>query len=449
MKLLTFWIVVCSSIGGMLYGYDLGVFSGSIYLITRHIHLTTEDIGIAGGAVFIGGLAGTILTGYLSDKFGRRAMIMLGGALFIVGVILILKTNTFFELICSRVVLGIAVGFVSVAVPSYLSEIAPTPIRGQSVTIFQLFLTIGILFAFVIDMIFLPSGNWHLMYAILIIPAIILCITMFFLPESPRWLMSKGREYEALHILKITRTEEQALQDLATMNLAHLADQKSRWRDLFNRNVAPALTIVLLVAILNQLTAVNAVLLYAPAIFQAAGLINVQSAIEASTLIAFTNFIATVIGALLIDKLGRRFLLMFGTSGVCISYFFLGWAIHFDLSALYLLYGMLSFIFCFAVGPGYIVWLVLTELLPTGVRGKGLAVALFVNSLTSWLITSIFLEIKDTLGIGHTYFLFSFFTFLYFMVAWKLLPETSQRSLEQIQEDLAHLTLKHHQQEGK
>ena len=204
-----------------------------------------------------------------------------------------------------------------------------------------------------------------------------------------------------------------------------------------------------MVAILNQLTAVNAVLLYAPAIFQSVGLKGVQSAVEASSLIALTNFIATIMGALLIDKLGRRFLLMFGTAGVCLSYLALGWAVYFNFAPLYILYGMLSFIFCFAVGPGYIVWLVLTELLPTGVRGKGLALALFVNSLTSWLVTSIFLEIKNTLGMGHTYFLFSFFTFLYFIVAWKFLPETSQRSLEQIQADLTRHPHIPHQQEGK
>ncbi len=433
---LTFWIVVCSSIGGMLYGYDLGVFSGSISLIKHHINLSTLQIGIAGGAVFIGGLGGTILTGSLSDRFGRRTMIMIGSLLFILGVILIVQTNSFFDLLCSRIVLGVAVGFVSVAVPSYLSEIAPTKIRGRSVTIFQLFLTLGILFAYVIDMLFAPSGNWHAMYAILIVPALVLCVTMFFLPESPRWLMGHGKEAEALHILHMTRPHEQALLDLKAMQEAHLIDQKSRWRDLFNRREARVLTLVLVVAMFNQLTAVNAVILYAPSIFKAAGLLDQQSAMFASTLIALTNFIATVIGALLIDKLGRRFLLMLGTSGVTLSYLSLGMAIHLNSPPSYVLGGMLLFIFCFAVGPGYIVWLILTELLPTGVRGKGLAVALFVNSLTSWLVTSTFLEIKDRLGMGNTYFLFAFCTFLYFIVAWKWIPETAQRSLEQIQTDL-------------
>jgi MFS family permease len=275
------------------------------------------------------------------------------------------------------------------------------------------------------------------MYILIIIPALILFLSMFYMPESPRWLMNKDREAEALQVLTLTRPLQEAQRDLEAMKRAHAEDQRSRWRDLFNRRVALPLTIVLMVAVLNQLTAINSILIYAPVVFKAIGIKGTQNAINASIFIGLINFLATIVGACLVDKLGRRFLMMLGTGGVTIAYIFLALANHFAWPAGASFLGILCFIFCFAAGPGAIVWLVLTELLPTGVRGKGMAVALFANSLTSWAIASVFLEIKNSLGTSMTFIILSVFTFCYFMVSWKLIPETKQRSLEQIQADFS------------
>ncbi len=446
---LTFWIVLCAGIGGILYGYDLSVFSGSIYLIQNQLHLTIKQISLAGGAVFMGGLIGTMLTGYLSDQFGRRAMIIAGSICFILGILITINIQSFDEFFFSRVVLGIAIGVVSVSVPSYLSEIAPTPIRGRSVTIFQLFLTGGILIAYIANSLFLPSGNWKILYILVILPSLILGVSMFYLPESPRWLMSKERATQALKILQLTRPEDEALADLEGMKLAHEMDQKSRWQDLLSRHTRRSFFVVLLVAILNQLTAINSILIYAPAIFKAAGMTGTQNAVDASILIGLVNFLSTVMSMFIVDKLGRRSLLFFGTMGMTLAYICLALITHLALDPLYAVIGMMVFIFCFAVGPGPIVWLILTELLPTGVRGKGLAVALFVNSLTSWAIASLFLQIKTDIGIGHTYLIFAFFTFCYFIVTWTLIPETKQRSLEQIQDDFTTNHPSHHTYKGR
>jgi SP family galactose:H+ symporter-like MFS transporter len=404
---LIFWTIICASVGGILYGYDLGVFPGAIYSIQHDIGLTSNQIDLSGGAVFMGGLLGTLCTGYLSDRFGRRIMIMVGSLLFMIGVLLTIRINSFLAFFMSRIVLGIAIGVITVTIPSYLSEIAPTKIRGRSVIIFQVFLTIGILFAYVAGSILSPGDHWHIMYIIIMIPAAFLLIAMFFLPESPRWLMSHHQETKALRVLTLTRPKQEALNDLNAMKQAHLDDTKSRWRDLLNRNIALPFTIVLLVAVLNQLTAINSILIYAPAVFKAAGMRGTEHAINATVFIGLINFIATVVGACFVDKLGRRFLMMLGTGTVTLSYLFLAMASHFAWPPFASFIGILCFVFCFAAGPGAIVWLILTELLPTGVRCKGLSVALFANSLTSWAVASVFLQIKDHFGISSTYLLLS------------------------------------------
>ncbi|MCX7123363.1 MAG: sugar porter family MFS transporter [Gammaproteobacteria bacterium] len=440
---LIFWIITCASIGGFLYGYDLGVFPGSIYSIQKEIDLTVNQIDISGGAVFMGGLIGTLITGYLSDRFGRRIMISVGSILFITGVLLTLAIASFYEFLFSRIVLGIAIGVITVAIPSYLSEISPTRIRGRSVVVFQIFLTIGILLAYIVDSILAPSGHWQEMYLIILIPATLLFLSIFFLPESPRWLMTQNREEEALKILNMTRPKEEAASDLIAMKSAHKQDQRSRWRDLFNRRVALPLTIVLVVAVLNQLTAINSILIYAPAVFNAAGIKGTQNAIDASIFIGLINFIATILAACFADKLSRRLLMMLGTGGVTLSYLFLALVSHFSASPTASLIGILCFIFCFAVGPGALVWLILTELLPTGVRGKGLSIALFANSMTSWAVASVFFHVNNMLGMTHTYLLLAFFTLCYFIISWRLIPETTHHSLEEIQKAFSTRKQKH------
>ncbi len=434
---LLFWIIFCSSLGGILYGYDLGVFSGTIFFIQKDLGLTTSQIGVLGGMVFIGGLIGTMVTGYLSDKFGRRTMIIAGAALFVLGIVGLLLKPNFYHMLYARIVLGTAVGVVSVAVPSYLSEIAPARIRGRSVTIFQLFLTAGILLAYVMDTLLTHSGSWRSMYAISLFPAGLLLVTMLFLPESPRWFASKGQVKKALNILKRIRPLAEAEAEMAGI-LKSPYKMRAHWRDLFRRELAFPLVLTLLIAILNQLTAINSILLYAPEIFRQAGFHSHTSDMEGSVLIGLINFIGTIIGTLIIDKVGRRSLLMFGTLGVTLSYFFLALTMHWHWPSFCSLAGLLTFIFCFAVGPGSMVWLIMTELLPSNIRGKGLALALFANSLTSWGVSTIFLQMKANIGLIHTYLIFGFFTFFYFILALKYLPETKKKSLEQIQVDMAH-----------
>jgi len=272
-KAITFWMIVLSGIGGILYGYDVGVFSGAIPFIRETIfaHVPASQmatkIGIIGGAVFGGGLVGTLITGYLADRFGRRMMIIVSCVVFLLGILCILLANSFAALLAARLLLGVGVGIVAVAVPLYLAEVAPTKIRGKGVTVFQLFLTLGILLAYVVDLYFTPSGSWRSMFAVIIIPALILLVSMLALPESPRWLVSKRKDDAALKVLKRIRNADEAQKELDMLqhSLKIVEESKRKygtWSELFSKKLALPLFLAIFVAVFNQFTAINGFLQY-------------------------------------------------------------------------------------------------------------------------------------------------------------------------------------------
>lgn len=455
-KALTFWMIVLSGIGGILYGYDVGVFSGAMPFIIKEIfagvdkHTLAREIGIIGGAVFGGGLFGTLVTGYLSDKFGRRNVIILSCIIFIIAILVVVDAHSFSALLIGRLLLGIGVGIVAVVVPLYLTEVAPTHIRGMSVTVFQLFLTIGILLAYVVDLYFTPTGNWRAMFTVIVIPATILLLSMIILPQSPRWLVSKLRYRKALKILHRIRSAEDAEKELLEIkkNVEHHQKQQGygTWAELFRRDMIKPLLLAIFVAIFNQLTAINGFLQYAPSVFKAAGFASESGAMMGTIGLGAINFIFTAIALTLIDKLGRRRLILLGTATIVIAYIFLG-CLHFfsgqlptSTMGILSLIGLLVMVGGFAIGPGVVVWLAISELFPTEVRGKGMSLGVFASSLSAWLVTSLFLEVQTLIGLQGSYWLFAVCTAVYFIVTWKYLPETNQKSLEQVQDELEHTT---------
>tara|TARA_R110000868_G_scaffold69261_1_gene204147 strand:+ start:23433 stop:24737 length:1305 start_codon:yes stop_codon:yes gene_type:complete len=432
-------MIVCAGLGGILYGYDIGVYSGALPFIRDQLHLSTHQVGFIGGAMFGGSLVGTLITGYLSDQFGRRKMIIAASALFMIAVLAIVNSTTFSGLLISRIILGIGIGVVQVAVPTYLSEVAPTSVRGLSVTMFQLFLTIGIVSAYLIDYGFTAIGDWQAMFAVIAIPASVLLISMIILPESPRWLFSKLRTEEAIAVLHRTHSPEEAKLELSEI-VASIDAKHGRWRDLFTSKLALPLFIAFFIAIFNQLTAINGFLQYAPIVFRSAGFTSNTGAMMGTVGLGAINFIGTVLAMILVDRVGRRRLIIIGTAGIVVSYAFLAITSHMHLSqhvaGITSLVGLLAFVVMYAVGPGVVVWLAMQEFFPTEVRAKGLALCLFANSLTAWVITTSFLWIKDGLGLSGTYWLFGICTLAYCVVSAKFLPETKQRSLEEVQMDL-------------
>lgn len=453
-KSLTVWMIILSGIGGILYGYDVGVFSGAMPFIQSSIFggfnqaTMMRYTGIIGGAVFGGGLFGTLITGYLADKFGRRNIIIFSCLIFLLGILFIITAHSFLSLLIARLLLGVGVGIVAVVVPLYLAEVAPTNIRGKSVTVFQLFLTIGILLAYVVDLYFTPTGNWRAMFAVIMLPAAILLISMMVLPQSPRWLVTKSRYSKALKILHRIRNPQEAEHELEEIKASVQQHEKLQsygtWSALFDQPMLKPLALAVFVAIFNQFTAINGFLQYAPAVFHEAGFQSSNGAMMASISLGLVNFIVTAIALTLIDKLGRRRLVLIGTAGMVIAYALLA-SLSSSLLRTYLsssitdtvsLIGLLLIVACFAIGPGVVVWLAISELFPTEVRGKGMSIGLFASSLAAWFVTSIFLEIQTRLGLHGSYIIFGVCTLIYFLVVWKFLPETNQKSLETVQKEL-------------
>ena len=433
---LIYAITLCAGLGGVLYGYDIGVISGALPLMQKTITLSLQQQELIVGGVLAGSLLGTLFTGAAADRYGRRAMILLACIIFACGVSLIIMAHGFASLICARLLLGLGVGVISVAVPLYLSEIAPAHLRGRSVAMFQIFLTFGIMLAYLVDLFFTQQGNWRAMFALILVPTLVLFVSMLLLPETPRWLLSRGKERKARKILQglrpahLVEIEIQAIQ-------AGAQASKSSWRELLNPVYAPALFVALTIAVCNQLTGINVILQYAPIVMHSAGLSSGLAAMMATLGIGTLNFLATLVSMALVDVIGRKRLLIFGTGGVIMMSLYLALCSYIlpqgSTQATFVLLGLLAYIVCFAVGPGVIVWLAISELLPTKVRGKTVALCLFVNGLTATVLSSCFLSIQVHFGMGATYLLFAACTCVYFVTAKYFLPETNNRNLEDIQ----------------
>lgn len=432
----TCFIIFCAGLGGVLYGYDIGVISGALLFMQKSITLNDHQVGLIVGAVLSGGLIGTLITGPLADAWGRKKMIIAACLIFILGITLILLSNDFYTLFCARLLLGVGVGVIAVAVPLYLTEIAPASIRGRGITIFQLLLTFGIVLAYFVDLLFIPSQNWRGMFAVILFPAAVLLISMFFLPETPRWLLSKKKIEKAQKVLLKTRSRIEAGEEFNQIQ-ASLKVTQGSWPSLFKRSLWLPLAASLIIAACNQLTGINVLLQYAPLVIKSAGLNSQFGTMLGTVGIGLVNFVATILSFFLVDKFGRRILLLVGTAGIIIAYVYLGF-IHYlmpmgQLQAELSLVGFFGYILFYAIGPGVVVWLAISELLPTKVRGKAVALGLFVNSLAGAILSTVFLTIQNTLGMSGTYWLFAAFTIIYFLTALLLLPETKGKSLEEIQ----------------
>lgn len=435
------WVACLVSIGGILYGYDLGVISGALLFIKNAIPMSPAKLSLIGSAVLSGGLIGTLLSGPVGDRYGRRILIAAACLIFISGVSFILVAHSFITLFLARFLLGIAVGVVIVAVPLYVAEIVPSEDRGKYVTFFQLLLTFGIVLAYFIDLLFVPSGNWRGMFSVLFIPSIILLLGTWVMPESPRWLIANKQSEKARTILmKIRNCSVAVEEDLREIQLSLQASHGS-WRELFSPQLLLPSLIAISVAILNQLTGINSFLQYAPLILKQAGIGSNLVMMIGAAGIGLLNFLFTLLAISLIDTVGRRPLLLVGTAGVALAEIFLGCVNYYVPASanagMLSLIGLLLFIMFFAVGPGVVVWLVISEMFPTRVRGKGMSICLFFNSLASALLAGFFLPLVDFIGAGQTYWLFAFFTVGYFLVAYFLLPETKAKSLEEIQQVFA------------
>ncbi|MBU1926380.1 MAG: sugar porter family MFS transporter [Gammaproteobacteria bacterium] len=433
------FIILFAGLGGILYGYDIGIIAGALIFIKQEIVLTHAQISTLVAAVLGGGSIAILIAGPLADRFGRRRIISVSAIIFIVGILLLVSSHHFIGILIGRLIEGIGVGIITVIIPLYLAESAPSSIRGMGVTAFQLFLTGGILCAYLFSLIFAPTHSWRAMFLCSLVPATLLGIGSLLIIESPRWLFFKGKKEQALQALSNSRSAQETEHDVFLMTQLEIKNNKKQQKEhLFQRHILFPFAIALAVAVLTQLTGINVFLQLSTLILQHSGLhSNVQSMLG-SVSVGLVNFVITAVAMLCIDRIGRKPLLLIGTGGLTLSLIYLG-AIQYFLSPGTLqgyltISGFIFFILFFAIGPGVVVWLAISELMPMSIRGKGIAICLFANSLASTLFAMIFLSLVKQIGYAGVFWMCGGFTFLYLLLAVFFIPETKDKSLEEIEQ---------------
>lgn len=438
----TLVVMAFAGLGGILYGFDIGVISGALVFMEKDLSISANDSSLIVSAVLFGGAFATLVSGWFADRYGRRFSINVSAVIFIVGTVLLMLSNSFAMVMTGRLVQGIGIGIITIVVPLYVAETVPARFRGRGVALFQLCLTFGILLGYLVNYALEGTRDWQLMFATVLVPAALFLIGgLAVLPRSPRWLYQHGFGDEARDVLARTQGNAEvggALAEMQSIIEAEHATSGGSWGALLSRRYRKAFLIALGVGVLNQLTGINVLLQFNAPILTASGLTN--TAVLGSVGVGAVNFVVTGIALLLVDRLGRRPLLIFGTAGILVSLLFIG-VIHLffppSLFAGYAtLVGFIAFIVFYAVGPGVVVWLAISEIQPLVVRAKGMAVALFGNSLMSAVLAGVFMYLVSLIGYGGVFLLLAFFVLLYLLIAIFPLPETKGRTLEEIERSL-------------
>ena len=371
-----------SALGGLLFGYDTGVISGAILFIKQDFSLSSNMEEIVVSIVLAGAITGAAAGGFLTDRFGRRKVLIATAAVFTAGAVATAVTPTVSLLIFGRIVIGIAIGAASFTAPLYISEVAPVNIRGRLVSLNQIALTVGIVISYLVDYALSDTGGWRWMFGLSAVPAFLLGIGMIFMPESPRLLVSHSlidRARAVLRKIRGTDNIEAELQDIRQS----LAQQSGRWAELRNPLVRPALIVGVGLAVFQQITGINTVIYYAPTIFQFAGLKSASVSILATVGVGIINVLMTLVAMWIIDRVGRRPLLMTGLIGMILSLVILGLA--FMLPTLSSILGwiavgsMMLYVGSFAISLGPVFWLLISEIYPLKIRGLSMSIATIAN----------------------------------------------------------------------
>lgn len=437
-------LMIIASIGGVLYGYDIGIINGVLLFIKHDIPMTDIQLGLIVGAVILPSAIAIIIAGKLADWLGRRSMIRIASLIFMVSVICVVLSNSYEMVLYSRWLQGLAVGILTIVVPLYLAESVPSHLRGRGVGMFQLFLTGGILLGAIVNYFLVPTHNWRLMFGTALVPAIILFIGCFFIPKSPRWLLMKGYKDKAIGVLSLLNPTGVAKSECENIVSAIKRDTEEVGAGFFAfisamriKHFLLPFLISIVISILTQATGINSILQYSAVILSKAGLSTDSAALLGTNFIVGINFIVTIVSLVLVDKLGRKFILGLGTAVICLALCYCGFIFYFypygDTKAILLMIGLVFYVIGFSIGPGVCVFIVLSELMPSHIRSLGLGMALCLNSLIGGLLSSYFLFFARNIGYSTIFWICSGFALIYFLIAIFIIPETKNQSLEEIE----------------
>lgn len=434
------------ALGGFLFGFDTGVVSGALLYLKKDFGLNSFQQGSVVSVLLIGAVVGAASAGRLADRLGRRRALGLIGLVFIVGTVIAAAAPGYAVLMAGRIVLGLSVGAASATVPVYLSEISPTKIRGRLLTMNQLMITVGILVAYLVNLLFASSEAWRAMFAVGVIPAVLMvAATLWFLPESPQWLITHGQEDVARRSIAALTDEATANELIRRARQRIAAARETRKRNeeagvqgpkpLLARAVRPALVVGLTLAAVQQFAGINTIIYYAPTIIQQTGL-NASNSIFYSVFIGVINLIMTLVAIRLVDRVGRRPLVLVSLGLMAVSIFMLGLAFVVGMNSTLTLLFMVIYIAAFAGGLGPVFWTLIGELFPPSVRAEGSSVSTAVNWVSNFVVSLAFLPLAGVIGQGETFWIFAAICVLAFWFVSRYLPETQGRDPQQIQEGL-------------
>jgi sugar porter (SP) family MFS transporter len=427
-----------AGLGGLLFGYDTGIIASALLFVKKDFDLGSFEQGMVVSAVPVGAIFGAAIAGQAADKLGRRRTIVGAAVVFIIGALASAAAPGLAVLVIARVLLGIAVGLASANAPVYITEVAPPEERGRLVSYFQLAVTVGILVAYLVGLAFSGIDGWRWMLGLGAVPALALGIGMLQMPQSPRWLVMVGQDYAARKVLeKIRRDDEEAITQELEEIKGSLEAKPGSWSDLLQPAVRAALLIGVGLAVLQQVTGINTVIYYAPTIIQFTGINGDAAAIVASLGVGVVNILATLVALRLIDRAGRRPLLMVGVTGMAIALFVLGAAFLGNagttvISAIAII-SLMAYVAAFAISLGPVFWLMNSEIYPLNVRSKAAGVGTMANWTSNFIISLTFLPLINLLGRTGAFWAYAVVGVLTLWFCWKLVPETKDKELEQIE----------------
>jgi sugar porter (SP) family MFS transporter len=429
------FVITVASFGGFLYGYHTGVIAGALGFLSSRFQLSIADQGMVVSIILVGALIGAMGAGTLADRWGRKRGIALTSMLFIVGAAIITFSESYTTLLTGRFISGLAVGVISVAGPLYLAEVSPPHYRGAFVACYQLAIALGILASFIVNYLFVSTADWRWMFAVGIFPAVVQLFALFFLPETPAWLFKHGLEKHGIKALERLRKDREWMDQLEAMRSAASHHKHGNWKALFSPQIRFVLIVGFVLSVLQQITGINTVIYYAPKIFETAGIGSATGAILATLGIGIINVVVTLLSTWLLDRAGRRILLLIGVGGMAVSLALLAWAYYLNsgmISAIAFIC-LMSYVAFFAIGLGPVTWVVLSEIYPLKVRGKAMTLAAFGNWLFNYIVSLTFLDLIGKFGPQGTFLLYAVISALAVGFIYRFIPETKGKSLEEIE----------------
>jgi len=432
-------LIACiAAISGFLGGYNSAVIAGALEFIAQEFALTAFMQGAIVSSILVGAIIGAVNSGKLATRFGQKPVLMGAAVVFILCSLGCMVAASAYQLIAWRTVLGLAVGISLTVGPLYISETAPARIRGALVSSIQLALTIGILFSYFADFAFTAEGDWRAMLGLGSLPALFLLVGMFFLPESPRWLILKGRKQEALKIYE--KIQGKPWDDTDLRLGEDDSGEKAEWQDLLNSRVRPVLFIAAGMFLFQNFSGIDAILYYAPVVFKNAGLEGADSEILATAGLGAMNVLATILALWLVDKIGRRPLLLTGLVPMIVSLSVLSLMLSFSspsqMTQWLSIISLSIFVIFYAISLGLLPYVIMSEVFPAKVRGMGMGLATATGWGINCLVTLFFLPAVEWVGQGPVFGFFAAICAVSFVFSYFLVPETKGRTLEHIERNL-------------